>query len=117
MVLSPHGLPRIRGTQIGLSDADSVDQIKRDMQQGSFAYPEQRARIAGVRDLSGTYHVKVGHHRMAAAMEIYRETGEAAAILELLRCGRWDDVQRAPIDSRPLPARHWWGKLRNWINL
>lgn len=108
-------LPRIRGTQIGLDHPDAVDQIKADMRAGQFLYQELRARIAGVRDPRGTYHVKVGHHRMAAAMELYRETGDATAVLELMRWGFWDPVDRPPIDSRPLPARRGWAALRNWL--
>jgi hypothetical protein len=117
--ISPPGpaLPKIRGTQVGLSNPGQIDAIKSDMRAGRYAYHEERGRIAGVRDPKGVYHVKVGHHRMAAAMEIYRETRNPTPVLELLRWGRWDSVAHPPLDSRPLPARHWWGALRNWLNL
>lgn len=108
-------LPRIRGTQIGLSKPALVDQIKASMRDGRFAYHELRGRIAGVRDPKGTYHVKDGHHRMAAALEIYKETADATAVRELLRWGLWDEVDHPPIDSCPLPARDWWGAFRNWL--
>jgi hypothetical protein len=108
-------IPRIRGTQIGLRDPDSVDNIKADMLAGRYAYQEPRGRIGGFRDRKGTYHVGAGHHRMAAAMEIYRETGDLGAVQQLLRWGRWDEVESAPVDSRPLPARDWWGAFRNWL--
>jgi hypothetical protein len=107
----------VRGTQIGLRAPEVVDRIKADMRAGRYAYQEPRGRIAGVRDARGTYHVKVGHHRMAAAMEVYRENGDPAAVWELIYWGFWDEVERPPIDSRPLPARGWWGALRNWLGV
>lgn len=110
-------VPRIRGTQIGLGRPGQVDTIKADMQTGRYAYREPRGQISGVRDVSGTYHVKDGHHRIAAAAEIYRETGDPIAVLELLRWGRWDEVEQPPIDSRPLPGRNWWSAFRNWLGL
>jgi hypothetical protein len=108
-------LPRFRGTQIGLDRADSIDQIKADMLAGRFAYAELRARITGLRDPRGVYHIKVGHHRMAAALEIYKETGDERYVRNLLRWGRFDDATSPPIDSRPMPSRDWWGAFRNWI--
>jgi hypothetical protein len=108
-------LPRIRGTQIGLLHPEVVDQIKADMLAGQFGYEELRARVAGERDPKGAYHVRIGHHRMVAAMEIYRETGDPSAVRLLLQWGKWDDVPRTPIDTRPLPARDWWGAFRNWV--
>jgi filamentous hemagglutinin len=108
-------LPRIRGTQIGLRDPQVVARIKLDMLAGRFAYQELSARIAGVRDRSGVYHVMVGHHRMAAAREIHRETNDPTPVRNLLHWGFWDEVSRPPSDSRPLPSRYWWGALRNWL--
>lgn len=110
-------VPHIRGTQIGLGSAAQVATIKADMQSGRYAYQEPRGQISGVRDMSGTYHVKDGHHSMAAAAEIYRESGDPAVVLELLRWGKWDEVDQPPIDSRPLPGRDWWSVLRNWLGL
>ncbi len=108
-------LPLIRGTQIGLNDPPVVGQIKADMLAGRFFYHETRVRVAGVLDTRGTYHVMVGHHRMAAAVEIFRERGDASYVRELLRWGLWDKVEEAPIDSRPLPGRFWRAAFRNWL--
>jgi hypothetical protein len=113
----PTSIPRIRGTQIGLRDPPLVDRIKRDMLAGEYAYKEDRGRIGGVRDPAGTYHVIEGHHRMVAALEVYRKTGDATAVLELLRNGLWTDVAVPPSDSRPMPARRWWGAFRNWLGI
>jgi filamentous hemagglutinin len=110
-------LPRKRGTQIGLSNPGQVDAIKADMLLGQYAYQEERGQITGVLDPKGTYHVKTGHHRMAAALELYKETGDPTAVFELLHWGLWVKVDHPPIDSCPFPARSWWGALRNWLNL
>ena len=66
-------LPAIRGTQVGLKNPALVDQIKVKMRAGQFPYHEIGCRVIGIRDSNGTYHVKEGHHRMVAAMELYRE--------------------------------------------
>jgi len=110
-------LPLIRGTQIGLKKPWLVDQIKDDMRHGRYAYDEMRGRIGGVRDRRGRYYVVEGHHRMAAALEIYQETSDDCPTRELLRCGRWDLRGRGPAGSRPLPSRRWWGAFRNWLGL
>lgn len=108
-------LPRIRGTQIGLRDAPLVDQIKSDMRAERYAFEERRGQIGGVRDRRGIYYVIEGHHRMAAALECFSESGDPTAVLELLRWGLWTEVEKPPSDRRPLPARDRWGAFRNWI--
>jgi hypothetical protein len=115
MPASGGGIPRIYGTQIGLKEPRKVDEIKSKMRAGTFAFHEPDNQIAGIR-LHGTrYYVKEGHHRMAAAFELYRETGDSTDVLELIRWGRWADRDHPPNDARPMPARHWWGRLRNWL--
>jgi hypothetical protein len=97
-------LPRIRGTQIGLREPPLVDRLKADMRAGQFFYHEDRGRIGGVRDRRGTYYVVEGHHRMAAAMELYRETGDTTYVLTLIEWGKWDPG-RGPPDRWPPFAR------------
>ncbi len=63
------------------------------MLSGTFAYHEMRARVSGIRDSRGVYHVMVGHHRIVAALEIMGETGNATPLRELLRWGFWDQGQ------------------------
>jgi hypothetical protein len=108
-------LPLIRGTQIGLRDPGQVDRIKASMRDGSFAFHESDLRISGLRDVKGTYYVKDGHHRMAAAWELAQETADPTPIFELVRWGRWSEVEHPPNDACPLPARDWWGAFRNWL--
>ena len=115
MFSSPGSLPRVRGTQLGLRDWPLVDRIKADMKEGRYAFQERRGQIGGVRDRRGIYYVIEGHHRMAAAMELFHESGDATAVEELLRWGWWTDMEKAPSDRRPLPSRAWWGRFRNWM--
>jgi hypothetical protein len=107
-------IPKIRGTQLGLSNPGQIDQIKADMLAGRFDYAA--SPIAGVQ-FNGVYYVKIGHHRMVAALEIYKETGDPFAILELLKWGLFPEVPNAPNDGRPMPSRNWWRALRNWLGI
>src|ERR1700733_12264081 len=98
-------IPRIRGTQIGLRDPTLVDRLKAEIVKGTYAFQEARGQIGGVIDRRGTHHVIEGHHRMAAALEIFHETGDDKPVQALLAFGRWSLVDRSPVDSRPLPSR------------
>jgi filamentous hemagglutinin len=105
--------PKIRGTQIGLKNPALVDSIKAAIREGHYAYVEPRGQIAGYVDPRGVYHIVEGHHRMAAALEVEDETGDSTAVLTLLLLGTWKYDERPPRESRPMPARDWWGWLRN----
>ena len=108
-------LPNIRGTQIGLRDPTLVDRLKSEIVERRYAFDEDRGRIGGVIDSRGTHHVVDGHHRMAAAMELFREMGDDTAVLSLVHWGIWSHVEKPPVDSRPLPSRSKWGAFRNWL--
>jgi hypothetical protein len=108
-------LPKIRGTQIGLRDPAQVERLKSAMKAREYAFAEKHGQIAGVHDAKGTYHIVDGHHRMAAALEIFHETGDDKAVQTLLFWGRWANVVHPPRDSRPFPGRPRWQAFRNWI--
>jgi hypothetical protein len=110
-------LPTIRGTQVGLKNPGLVDQIKASMRAGQFPYDEIVCRISGIRDSSGTHHIKEGHHRMAAAMELYWETGDSSYVRNLITFGLWAERPQAPIDSWFLPTRSRWRAFRNWLGI
>ena len=110
-------LPNLRGTQIGLRDPKLVDRLKSAMIAAEYAYEEPRGQIGGVIERRGIYHIIEGHHRMAAALEIFLETGDDYPVTTLLTCGLRSLVDRGPNDSRPLQSRSWWGSFRNWLGI
>ena len=46
-------------------------------------------KIAGIKK-GNTYWINEGHHRVAAALEIYNKNGDASHIMKLLKEGIWD---------------------------
>jgi hypothetical protein len=108
-------LPKILGTQTGLLNPSQIDQIRADMVAGRFDY--LAGRIFGLRDGDGVYYVKDGHHRMVAAMEIYKKTGDPSIVLSLLHFGKWDNTVSIPNDSQRLPTRSWWAAFRAWMGI
>ena len=108
-------LPKVRGTQVGLGKPAQVDEIKTAMRDGTYEFTADRGRVAGYLDESGTYHVTEGHHRMAAAQELFRETGDPTYVQRLLDEGLFEQRATAPPGSRPLPGRDWWSAFRNAV--
>jgi filamentous hemagglutinin len=98
--------PRIRSAmrQIGFREPEKISNIKADMQNDRYEFNAPRGQIAGNRDPQGTYYITEGHHRMAAAMEIFEETGDPSNVNRLLENGHWTAVERPPING-PLPRR------------
>ena len=75
------------------------------MQNGTFRFESPEGRIGGWKDAQGNYYIGEGHHRMAAAMEIFEETGNPSNVNRLLENGLWTEVERAPVGAGPLPRR------------
>jgi hypothetical protein len=98
-------LPKIFGTQKGLRDPAFVGIIKKSMLDGKFNFSALENRIGEFIDDAGKYYVGEGHHRMAAAKEIFQETGNSGAVKQLLENGRWTKTKRAPSTSTSLPKR------------
>ena len=109
------GWTNIRGTQIGFRNPKQIEQIKADMLSGKYEYSEMRGQIGGWFDSNGNFYVGEGHHRMAAAMEIFKETGDDTHIKKLLEKGLWSKTIDPPNDSRPLPSRDFLDNLRNLL--
>ena len=105
----------IKGTQRGLRNPALVKELVQAMTNGTYDFNAARGIIAGYRDAKGIYYVTEGHHRMAAAFEVYKSTGNASAINGLLQNGRWTAVTKAPAGARPLPSTSAWGSFRNWL--
>jgi len=103
------GLPRIRSAigQGGFRDPGSIDKIKADMLAGTFRYGAPEGRIAGIVDANGTRYITEGHHRMAAAQELGRSTGNWSYVQQLLDNGLFRRGTLPPI-SGSMPSRGWW---------
>jgi filamentous hemagglutinin len=108
---------RLRSYQTGLRNPAAVDMIKAAMQEGWFDFTEELARLDGWRDARGWYYISDGSHRMVAALDIERETGDPWAVHALLQYGRWIDCDVPPRGHRPMPSRRWWDRLRNYLGL
>ena len=98
-----NNIPKIKGTQKGLRNPSKVEQIKKDMLEGNYRYTDPEGIIGGYIDENGVYYIGEGHHRMTAAIEIFKETGDLSHINKLLRYGLWTKVAKPPAGSRPLP--------------
>ncbi|MDC9583376.1 Rhs family protein, partial [Xenorhabdus sp. PR6a] len=105
-------LPEIKGTQTGFKNPHQIDSMKKDMLDGNYDFTLDKNRISVIIDNKGVYHVSDGHHRMTAAMEIHKTTGNDKYIRELLNNAKKDRQNTVP-SSRPMPSRNWWGALRN----
>src|SRR3954467_8226628 len=108
---------RLRSYQTGLRNPAVVDSIKAAMRAGRFDFALEVARLDGWRDDRGTYYINDGNHRMVAALEVERETGDPWAVHALLEHGRWVTQGSPPAGHRPMPSRRWWGWLRNQVGL
>ncbi|MDD1151786.1 VENN motif pre-toxin domain-containing protein, partial [Pseudomonas sp. TNT2022 ID357] len=95
----------IKSMQVGLRNPQQVDQIKNDMLSNNYRFTAPEGRIAGYVDSKGTYYISEGNHRMVAAQEIYKKTGGASFIEQLLKNGSWTQTASAPAGARSLPTR------------
>lgn len=75
------------------------------MSNGIYDFKKPDNIIAGYVDSKGNYYITEGHHRMAAAQELYTSTGNGSYIKGLLSNGRWTLTDKPPIDTKPLPSR------------
>lgn len=105
----------VKGMQVGLRNPKLVKDLVLAMRNGTYEFKAARGVIAGYKDAKGVYYVSEGHHRMAAAQEILKTTGNAGPLNQLIQNGRWVEVTKAPVGARPLPSTSWWGAFRNWI--
>lgn len=105
----------IKGLQIGLRNVKNIPKLIGAMRNGTYEYNAARGIIAGYKDAKGVYYISDGHHRIAAAQEILRTTGNSGPLNLLIQNGRWSSVATAPVGARPLPSTSMWGSFRNWL--
>lgn len=75
--------PLVKATINELRTPEKVDSIKADMLSGDYDYDLPENRIDGSQ-VGKTYYVGDGHHRMTAATEIFKETGDAKPMQQLV---------------------------------
>nr|WP_234016597.1 hemagglutinin repeat-containing protein [Pseudomonas palleroniana] len=95
----------IKSMQVGLRNPQQVDQIKNDMLSNNYRFTAPEGRIAGYIDSKGTYYISEGNHRMVAAQEIFKKTGDASFIDKLLKNGSWTQTRNAPAGAQSMPVR------------
>ncbi|MBV4369025.1 VENN motif pre-toxin domain-containing protein [Erwiniaceae bacterium CMYE1] len=95
----------IKSMQTGLRNPQQVDQIKNDMTSGNYRFNAPEGRIAGYIDSKGNYYISEGNHRMVAAQEIYKKTGDKSYIDKLLQNGSWTQTKNAPAGAKSMPSR------------
>ncbi|HID4044093.1 TPA: hemagglutinin repeat-containing protein [Pluralibacter gergoviae] len=95
----------IKSMQTGLRNPQQVDQIKNDMISGNYRFTSPEGRIAGYIDSKGNYYISEGNHRMVAAQEIYKKTGDRSYIEKLLQNGSWTQTKNAPSGAKSMPTR------------
>ncbi len=95
----------IKSMQTGLRNPQQVDQIKNDMTSGNYRFTAPEGRIAGYIDSKGNYYISEGNHRMVAAQEIYKKTGDRSYIEKLLQNGSWTQTKNAPAGAKSMPTR------------
>ena len=95
----------IKSMQVGLRNPQQIDQIKNDMTSGNYRFTSPEGRIAGYIDSKGNYYISEGNHRMVAAQEIYKKTGDRSYIEKLLQNGSWTQTKNAPAGAKPMPTR------------
>ncbi|CNK46911.1 putative hemolysin [Yersinia intermedia] len=104
--LSQGGAPfAIKSMQVGLRNPRQVDQLKNDMVSGNYKFTAPEGRIAGYVDSKGNYYISEGNHRMVAAQEIYKKTGDASYIEKLIQNGSWTQTKNAPAGTSSMPTR------------
>lgn len=107
--LGARSRPSIRIMSDGQSSVDEwakIEAIKRDMLDDKFDYAAARAVISGIYDARGkVFYVGEGHHRLAAALEIARETDNWIPFRKLVDYGLWDIKDQAPPGAHVLPVR------------
>ena len=98
-----------------LSNLEFIDQVKDKMLAEEFRFETPEGRVFGWKDERGTYYISEGHHRIVAALEIYKESGDRSYLDRLLECGLWQDSP--PPKSRRLPTRSLWSRFLFRIGL
>lgn len=88
----------IRMTQSSLNK-DKVKEIKNKMISGDFDFTKDENKI-GYEFLENVYYITEGHHRMQAALEIWKENGNYECVRNLIKNGLKWIIKKKPNSYR-----------------
>lgn len=71
----------------------------------SYDSTAYKGRIAGFIDSKGNYYISEGNHRMVAAQELYKKTGDYSFIDKLLKNGLWTKTEKPLSGASSMPVR------------
>lgn len=80
-------------------DKSKVEQMKKSMKSNSFDFTIDNNKI-GYEVFNDTYYVTEGHHRMQAALEIWKETSDYSFVENLIKNGLRYDISKKPQSFR-----------------
>ncbi|WP_145891091.1 hypothetical protein [Candidatus Pantoea soli] len=74
--------------------------------KANYRFNAPEGRIAGCKHSKANHYISEGNHRMVAAQEIYKKTGDKSYIDKLLQNGSWTQTKNAPVGAKPMPTRN-----------
>lgn len=80
-------------------DRDKVNSIKKDMLLNKYDFNLDGNKI-GIEAYNDTYYISEGHHRMQAALEIWKEKGDYINVENLIKNGYIYHIKHEPISFR-----------------
>jgi len=78
---------------------DKVKEIKNKMISGDFDFTKDENKI-GYEFLENVYYITEGHHRMQAALEIWKENGNYECVRNLIKNGLKWIIKKKPNSYR-----------------
>ena len=92
------GKYNIRMTQFGV-DRNKSQKIKESMKSGNYVFEKDSNRV-GFEIFNNVFYITEGHHRIQAALELWKETKDYSFVDKLIQNGlRWD-INKLPKSYR-----------------
>lgn len=92
------GYINLRMTQ-SFIDKNKVNEIKKSMESNTYDYDLDDNRI-GIEIYNNVYYVSEGHHRMQAALEMWKSTGDYTPVENLVKKAVCYDIKYKPVNYR-----------------
>ncbi len=105
----------IMSMQGGIGNWDKYDHYLKVLSNGTFDYKDDDHVVSGYyHERSRTYFVNEGNHRIAAALQIAKDTGNWAPFKKLIGHGTWSITGELPRDRYRVHVRSTWGNFISW---